>query len=96
MKVRPRKCRTCPFRDGSPYAELRDQLTVSAMSEGTRECHQTGRNTIGGNTGKPAMACAGARQIALKWMCALKFLPEPTERAWAAKCAELGIENGLA
>lgn len=87
------KCGTCPFRDGSPYAYLKDGLAESAMSEASRICHSTGSNNgINRVTGKPAALCRGARDVQLATLHRLGFLNSPTDEAWNAKCAELGIE----
>lgn len=47
-------CATCPFRDGSPYAELATHLAGEAMTSGSRICHSTGSNAINGQA-RPAL-----------------------------------------
>lgn len=85
-------CATCPFRAGSPYANLAEHLTLSALSEGSRICHQTGTNGIGGRTGKAPRLCRGARDAQINLFVALGFLDAPTDEAWAAKLKQ--IESG--
>lgn len=91
-------CSTCPFRDGVPekYARLRSQLALSAVTEASRICHQTGKNnTFHKDTGRPKALCRGARDVQLRFLCAIAFLTEPTDEAWNAKCAELGMTPNL-
>lgn len=60
------------------------------MTEATRICHSTGsNNAINRRTGKPPMACRGARDLQLKMFTAIGFLNEPTDAAWAAKWKEI-------
>ncbi len=83
-------CATCPFRAGSPYAYLRDDLATSALTQATRICHSTGsRNAINRRTGKPARACRGARDVQLQFFAGIGFLSAPTDTAWAAKLREV-------
>lgn len=44
IPVQPSPCRTCPFRKGSPYSYLADDLAASALTDGSRICHSTGSN----------------------------------------------------
>lgn len=92
MPLMKTMCKTCPFRKGSPYAYLVPELTQSALSSCSRICHQTGNNAIA-NTGKPSRICRGARTMQLDVLHKAGFLPEPTDAAWTAKCAQLGFEQ---
>jgi hypothetical protein len=75
-------CATCPFREGSPYAHLADDL-----------CHSTGsNNAINRRTGKPARICRGARDLQLQVFTAIGVLTAPTDEAWDAKCRELNLK----
>lgn len=60
IPIMPAMCATCPFREGSPYADLAHDLTVSALTERSRICHSTGSNAINYRTGKPSKLCRGA------------------------------------
>jgi hypothetical protein len=83
MKVRPKKCATCPFRADSPYAYLAKDLTQSALGKSSRICHSTGsNNAINERTGKPPMLCRGARDIQLRVFHRLGVLDAPTDKAW--------------
>lgn len=83
-------CATCPFREGSAYAFLRNDLARSALTEGTRICHSTGpRNAVVARPKGKARACRGARDLQLRYFAATGFLPEPTDKAWADKLAEI-------
>lgn len=93
MKLQKEMCKTCPWRDNSPYRGLRAELTASAMYEATRICHSTGSSGLLGDTGKKDKACYGARQVALGFWSGRGFISAPTEEAWQAKCDELGIKN---
>lgn len=88
-------CATCPFRPGSPYAGLANDLALSAMTEATRICHSTGRNAINGRTGKKPKACRGARDIQLKLFTSFGILKEPTDAAWAEAWAALKKARGI-
>jgi hypothetical protein len=55
--LRKTSCATCPFREGSPYAHLREHLERSALLENSRLCHSTGSNAINRRTGKPEAVC---------------------------------------
>ena len=84
-------CATCPFRPGSPYASLAEELAESALNNKSRICHSTGSNAINRRTGKPPLLCRGARDIQLKTFAAMKFIEAPTDEAWENKCKELNI-----
>ena len=91
--LRKTMCKTCPFRDGSPYERLREGLTASALNEASRICHSTGSsNGINRRTGKPPHLCRGARDVQLSVMCALKVIEDATDEAWNAKRVEMGME----
>jgi hypothetical protein len=81
-KVMVQKCATCPFRDGSEYAYLRDYLTQSALTEATRFCHSTGNNPAIKRVKVPVQICRGARDLQLSLFTALGILDEPTDQAW--------------
>lgn len=83
-------CSTCPFRPGSPYAYLVPGLSDSALTEGSRECHQTGTNAVGGRTGKKPRLCRGARDLQIRVMHALGVLKEPTDKGWDEARKRLG------
>lgn len=92
LPVMAEKCGTCPFREGSPYEYLREDLVKSALNEASRVCHSTGSgNAINYRTGKPPALCRGARDAQLKAFHEMGFLDEPTDKAWDAKCRELGM-----
>lgn len=59
IPVTPKKCVTCPFRKGSKYAYFADVLAETALTEGSRICHNTGTNDFIGATGKPERLCRG-------------------------------------
>lgn len=85
-------CPTCPWRDESPYAYLRNDLERSALSQASRICHSTGKdNAINKRTGKPERLCRGARDIQLRVMHGMGVISAPTDEAWDAKCRELGM-----
>lgn len=91
MKVNKVMCATCPWRMGSPYADIAATLQQSALTEASRICHSTGSNAINDYTGKPEAICRGARDVQLKMFVAMRFLSEPTDKAWADKCSEMGL-----
>lgn len=93
MKVLPVcsvMCATCPFREGSEYAALKADLTISALTQASRICHSTGSNNgINRRTGKPSKLCRGARNEQLTYFHRIGFLSEPTDQAWAEKLAAM-------
>jgi hypothetical protein len=90
--TRATMCATCPFRDGSPYAYLRDSLERSALTANSRICHSSGKdNAINKRTGLPERLCRGARNMQLRVMHGLGVIAAPTDEAWDAKCVELGL-----
>jgi hypothetical protein len=83
-------CKTCPFIPGSPHANLAADLAFSALTEASRICHSTGaNNAINRRTGKRPRLCRGARDIQLAHFHRIGFIPEPTDKAWAAKLREI-------
>lgn len=91
LKVLKEMCGTCPFKPGSKYEFLRDQLKESALSAG-RICHSTGSgNGINHRTGKPAAICRGARDFQLQYMHALGVIKDTTDKAWNDACKDMGI-----
>lgn len=84
-------CTTCPFLKGG-WNMLAPFLTERALTEATPICHSTGPLALK----KPAIseeprACRGARDIQLRYFTSCGFISEPTDKAWAEKCKELGI-----
>ena len=84
-------CKTCPWRDGSPYAYLQDHLAHSALTEANRICHSTGgKNGINPKgTGKPAKVFRGARDLQLRYFTSLGLLKEPTDAEWSRALTRL-------
>jgi hypothetical protein len=92
LPVQKVSCATCPWREGSPYADLRESLEQSALSEASRICHSTGsNNAINRRTGKPPMLCRGARDYQLQVLAGIGFLDEPTDDAWERKRQQLKL-----
>lgn len=91
MPVCKTMCETCPFKKGSPYANLAPSLTESAMTV-ARICHSTGSNAINARTGKPEHVCRGARQVQLQMMHRLEVIAEPTDEAWNAERVRIGMK----
>lgn len=78
-------------------AEVRGAVTHSALNEGARICHSTGKdNLFHKDTGRPEKLCRGARDLQLAMFVAWRFLAEPTDECWDAKCKELGITPNAA
>lgn len=86
--VMPAMCGSCPFREGSEYAELKKYLTEASMNE-SRICHSTGTGGIKGRTGKPAKLCRGSRDFQLELMFKLGVISAPTDAAWAEAWAKV-------
>jgi hypothetical protein len=85
-------CATCPFREGSPYAYLRLDLEVSALTRASRICHSTGKdNAIHKRTGKPESLCRGARDSQLNLFYKMGFIDAPTDQEWNRRCVEMGL-----
>ncbi len=83
-------CATCPFRPGSPYAGLANDLAAHAMTKASRICHSTGTSAIKGNTGKPEKLCRGARNVQLHAFHSMGVIEAATDEAWQKKRDELG------
>lgn len=88
IPVRASKCATCPFREGSPYADMAPSLSQSALREASRICHSTGSNAINHRTGKPPAICRGSRDVQLQHFAAIRFIEAPTDEAWSKKWDE--------
>ncbi len=82
-------CATCPFREGSPYADLVPALSLSARTEASRICHSTGSNGIHHRTGKKPLVCRGARDLQLQMFASTGFISAPTDQAWDEKWASM-------
>lgn len=92
LPIMPAMCATCPFRDGSPYEFLRQELSMHALSANSRVCHSTGSgNAINHRTGKPPMLCRGARNLQLKYFASTGFLEAATDEAWTKMCKQMGL-----
>lgn len=90
--VRATKCGTCPFRPGSKYEYLREDLEFSARTSSSRICHSTGsKNAINARTGVPAHLCRGARDAQLDELYNMGVLTAPTDEAWNDKRVEMGM-----
>lgn len=93
LPVQSEMCATCPFRPGSKYQYIADDLARSALNERSRICHSTGsNNAINQRTGKPEMLCRGARNVQLMAFHALKVIEAPTDEAWDKACQERGLK----
>lgn len=95
LEIMPVMCGTCPFRPGSPYANLAEGLAESAIVQGSRVCHSTGKdNAINpGDTGKPSALCRGARDVQLAVYAAIGYIEAATDEAWDKKCREIGLKK---
>ena len=83
LPVRATMCATCPFREGSKTACVRDVLIERIISEASHICHSTGtNNAFNRRTGKKEHLCRGARDFTLTLMAALKVIESPTDAAW--------------
>lgn len=89
LPLRKTLCGTCPFKEGSPYAELAADLIASGVG---RICHSTGSNGIHAKTGLPDHLCRGARDAWQEMLTANGFLAEATDAAWDAKRVEMGMK----
>ena len=81
-------CGTCPWRENSPYAYLKESLQGTLMGC-SRVCHSTGSNAINYRTGKPAALCRGARNDQLRMMHSLGIIAAPTDEAWSEAWQQL-------
>jgi len=95
IEVQKTFCATCPWRETSPVAFLRHQLTISALTESNRICHSTGTSSVlyPKGTGKPDKICRGARNEQLAMFYAQGFIDAPTDEAWYDKVEELRKEG---
>jgi hypothetical protein len=92
LPVLKAQCATCPWREGSPHAYLKESLEDTLM-ECSRICHSTGsNNAINKRTGKPPMLCRGARDIQNQTWFDMGFIEAPTDEAWDKKLVELGLK----
>lgn len=80
--VRKTMCKTCPFRKGSPHANLAPMLTESAINDKSRICHSTGLSVFYGETGIEPQICRGTRDIQLRLFRCLGLLEEETDECW--------------
>jgi hypothetical protein len=88
LPLRKLMCDTCPFRKGSPYAYLLQELQISALTEASRICHTTGENALF-QTHQPEALCRGAREAQLNYFHQIGFLESPTDEAWNRKFDEI-------
>lgn len=94
IPVLAKMCATCPFRNGSPYEYLRDDLAKSALTDASRICHSTGKdNAINKVTGKPPRLCRGARDVQLLVMHVKGIIKEPNDEAWNDTRELFGMER---
>lgn len=89
--LRKTMCKTCPFRAGSPYADLAGDLAASALSDSSRICHSTGSNGIHRRTGIKPHLCRGARQVQLSVFASMGVIESPTDESWNKKRVEMGM-----
>lgn len=89
--IRKTMCPTCPFRPGSKYEYLRDDLAASALTEASRECHATGSNGINRRTGIEPHLCRGARDVQLTVMASMGVIEKPTDESWNDRRVEYGM-----
>lgn len=93
LPLRKTKCSTCPFRVGSPTAYLAPGIAISAATEASRICHQTGKdNLFHKRTGLPEHLCRGARDVQLSIMAAAGVISAPTDEAWNEGRARIGLK----
>jgi hypothetical protein len=91
--LRKTMCKTCPFRPGSPYANLADDLATAAITKRSRVCHSTGSdNAINKHTSKPPHLCRGARNVQLSVMAAFGAIEAATDKAWNKMRVKLGMK----
>lgn len=94
--LRKMMCATCPFRDGSPYAYIADDLAASAINQASRICHSTGSNNgINRRTGLPPHLCRGARDIQLQVFASLGVIVAPTDEAWDDGRERIGLKRTI-
>lgn len=91
IPVRLTMCGTCPFKEGSKYSYLREDLAEKSMTEG-RICHSTGSgNAINDETGFEDHICRGSRDIQLRMFNGIGLLSEPTDKAWNDLRVKIGM-----
>jgi hypothetical protein len=83
-KVRPAKCKTCPYRGQSALADLVPELVTVALTQGNHFCHA---EQLQGLT--PTWHCRGTRDIQLQAFYKMGVLEEPTDQCWAETLAKL-------
>jgi hypothetical protein len=84
-------CPTCPWREGSPTAELRAYLEEESWKR-SRICHSTNGNRVikqSKQTSKKPLICRGSRNYQLQFLVAMGFLTEATDEAWDRKHQEI-------
>lgn len=92
LPVRKTMCGTCPFRDESPTAYLKADLTEASMKE-SRICHSTGtNNAFHQRTGIKSHLCRGSRNVQLDVMCAAGVITESTDEAWNDQRVRCGMK----
>jgi hypothetical protein len=92
LEVAKTKCRLCPWQKSlgilgeDPLGEqMMGQLQAQVLLEKSQICHAPAL------VGMPeTKICRGARDYQIAFFCAIGFLSEPTDQAWAAKMREVG------
>lgn len=92
--VNKEMCATCPWREGSPYAYLRRELSESSRKT-SRICHCTGDSIIHPKSGKPERVCRGSRNEQLAMFFGAGFLEAPTDEAWTKMVKEINDAGRL-
>lgn len=75
ISVQINPCKTCPFEGKEPLQlspERYHELIENLLGNGQHFCHSVNNKMI----------CRGGRNIQLRWLCAIKALPEPTDEAF--------------
>jgi len=83
-RVRPAKCATCPFRDGSPLSNLRAEISAKVLTAHNHYCHA--EQLTGA---EPSWGCRGSRDLQLEAFFRLGVLAEATDECWARTLANL-------
>lgn len=84
--VQPKPCKTCPFagEKALPLApELYAHYVNNLLNNIQHFCHSANNQMI----------CRGGRIIQLRWLCAMKLLPEPTDECFNAAIDEAMSNN---
>ncbi len=90
--LREKMCATCPFREGSKTAYLKETLTEASVRE-TRICHSTGsNNAFHKRTGISPHICRGSRDFQLQLFFKLGVIESPTDEAWNKQRVKCGME----